>query len=251
MENTLNTIHLKPGRMALILGILAIILVALSLTGQSFRFFTLPFELHTATGEFFLDMFIDEFSVNTESNIPTWFNATLLLLASLATFVIASIKRTARDRYRFEWAILACVFLLLSVDEASMIHEQFSRLFKDAPDVSGWLHYKWLIPGSIVVLLLALTFLRFFLHLESRYKILFLASSALYIFGAFGGELFSGHFANAYGTKHFAYAAMTTGEELLEWLGVILMIFTLLKYIETHFAEIQVRSGPRETQPVK
>jgi len=158
MEKSQQTINIKPTKVAAILLILAFILVALSLTGQSFRFFTLPFELHSATQEFFLDLFIDKFSVNTESNIPTTFNTLILAIASMLTFVIASGKRALKDKYRNEWSLLAFVFLYLSIDEAAMIHEEFSRLFKEAPDFSGWLQYKWLIPGSMVVILLALMF---------------------------------------------------------------------------------------------
>lgn len=240
MDKSKFTMIIKPGRAAAILGAVSVVLVALSLTGQSFRFFTLPFELRNSTQEFFLDLFIDKFSVNTENNFPTYFNTIILAIASLLAFVIASGKHALKDKYRFEWSLLAYVFLYLSLDEAAVIHEQFSRLFKQAPDFGGWLHYKWLIPGSIAVIVLAALFLRFFLHLGRRYQILFFLSGAFYLLGALGGELFSGRHANAYGTKNLTYTAMTTGEEMLEWLGVILMIFTLLKYIEGNFMEIRL-----------
>lgn len=244
MDSPSPTLSMKPDRLAASLVSIAFILIGLSLAGQSFRFFTLPFEIHSPAQEFLLDMFIDKFSVNTEANVPTYFNALLLVLAAALAYAISSIKRDQRDRYRYEWTLLALVFMLLSIDEASGIHETFNRLFKDAPEFGGWLHYKWLIPGGIVLAGLSLAFLRFFLHLSPGFKRLFLLSGALYIAGAFGGELLSGRHANTFGTKNFTYAAMTTAEEFLEWAGAVLMIFALARYLEVYFPQVRFFSGP-------
>ncbi len=238
MDAPRHTINIKPLRIAIILVVLSIIFVGLSLAGQWFRLFPDSYSISGPTQEFFLDLFIDKFSVNTENNVPTYFNTVILAIAAFLTFVIASAKHTHKDKYRYDWSLLGLVFLYISIDEAAVIHEEFSRLFKDLPDMSGWLHYKWVIPGMAALLILGLVFIRFFLHLDKRFKIFFLISAALYLCGALGGELFSGHYANAFGTKNFTYSAMTTVEESLEWLGVTLMIYTLLKYIETHISEV-------------
>jgi len=239
MDKSQFTINIKAGKVAAILVTLSIVLIALSLTGQSFRFFTLPFELRSSTQEFFLDLFIDKFSVNTESNIPTYFNTLILAIASCLTFVIASVKRAQKDKYRYEWLFLGIVFLYMSIDEAAVIHEQFSILLKGMPSMGGLFAYKWVIGGIVVVLILGVTFLRFFFHLDNRNKILFFISSAIYLAGALGSEMFSGRYQAAHGTKNFTYAVMTTSEEFLEWFGITLMIFTLLKYIEGNFSEIR------------
>jgi hypothetical protein len=245
MDASRHTINIKPARIATILVILSLILVVLSLTGQWFRLFPDSYSISGPTQEFFLDLFIDKFSVNTENNVPTYFNTVILVIAAFLTFAIASAKYAQKDKYRYEWFLLGFVFLYLSVDEAAVIHEQFGALFKDAPSMGGWLHYKWVIPGMAALLILGLVFLRFFLHLDRRFKIFFLISAAVYLSGALGGELFSGHYADAFGTKNFTYAVMTTVEESLEWLGITSMVFTLLKYIETHVSEVgfQIKTG--------
>lgn len=248
MDKPRHTMMIKPLKAAITLLMLSMVLVGLSLLGQYFRFFPDNYHLSGPAQEFFLDMFIDQFSVNTESNIPTYFNTLILAIAALLVFVIASGKQASGDKFRNEWSLLAFVFLYLSIDEAAVIHERFNALFKDAPDISGWLHYKWLIPGAIIVTILGLAFLRFFLHLDNRYKTLFFISAILYLFGAFGGELISGRYANSFGTKSFTYSALTTVEELLEWLGVTSMIYTLLTYIRTHFSDIQFRSETKTQQ---
>jgi hypothetical protein len=232
-----HTVHIKTRQIMITLVVLSLVFIVLSLTGQWFRLFPDSYSISGPTQEFFLDLFIDKFSVNTENNIPTYFNTAILLLAASLIFLIASARYAGKDRYRYEWILLGFVFLYLSIDESAVIHETFTKLFKDAPDINGWLHYKWVIPGSLAVSLLCLAFLRFFLHLETRYKLLFFLSSAVYLAGALGSELVSGRYANEFGTKSFTYSALTTVEESLEWFGVILLIFTLLKYIESHMPE--------------
>ena len=240
MDNR-QTINIKIRQVTVTLVILSLVFIGLSLLGQWYRLFPDSYSISGPTQEFFLDLFIDKFSVNTENNVPTYFNTVLLILAAFLIFLIATVKFSGRDRYRYEWVLLGLVFLYLSVDESAVIHESFTRLFKDAPDVNGWLHYKWVIPGSVIVALLGLAFVRFFFHLENRYKLLFFLSSAVYLAGGLGSELISGRYASQFGTKSFSYAALTTIEESLEWFGVILLIFTLLKYLETHIAEINLQ----------
>jgi hypothetical protein len=69
---------------------------------------------------------------------------------------------------------------------------------------------------------------------------------ALYLFGAFGGELLSGHYAQGHGTKNIPYALMTHGEELGEHIGIILMIFTLLTYLLANYSKIGFRIQPSQ-----
>jgi hypothetical protein len=183
-------------------------------------------------------MFIGQFFVNNEGNITTFWKAFLLIIIAGLTFIIASAKFSQKDKYRYEWWLLGAVFLYLSVDETSVIHEKFSALLKSLPDLNGWAHYKWLYAGAVAIILLAIAFVRFYLHLDLRNKILFPVSVAIYLLGAAGGELFSGHYAQYYGTKNITYTLMTHGEEFGQHFGSILMIYTLLTYLVAHYSKI-------------
>jgi hypothetical protein len=121
-----------------------------------------------------------------------------------------------------------------------VIHEKFNVLLKNMPDFNGWAHYKWLYAGILVVLLLSTVFIRFYLHLDLRNKILFPVSVGLYLLGAFGGELFSGRYAQYYGTKNLTYMLITHGEEFGEHIGIILMIYTLVAYLTNFYSEISL-----------
>lgn len=235
--NTRHTIKIKPAKIALSLLSISIGVMLLSLLGQRFRFFG-GYSLSGPVEEYFLDTFIFEFFINNEGNIATFWNTFLLIVTSALAFVVASAKFSQKDKYRFEWLMLGAVFLYLSIDESSVIHEKFSALLKNLPDINGWAHYKWIYAGAAAVFVLTMMFIRFYLHLDLRNKILFPLSMALYLGGSFGGELFSGHYAQTYGTKNVTYMLMTHGEELGEHIGIILMIFTLLTYLIANYSKI-------------
>jgi hypothetical protein len=233
---TRHTIRIKPIKIALALLFVSFVIMILSLLGQQFRFFG-QYRINPVQ-DYLLKMFIHQFFVNDEGNITTYWKVLLLIMMAALTFIIASAKFAQKDRYRFEWWLLGAVFSYLSVDEASIIHEKFSALLKSLPDLNGWAHYRWLYAGAAAVIFLTLVFIRFYLHLDLSYKILFPLSAAVYILGAAGGELFSGHYAQYYGTKNITYTLMTHGEEFGQHFGSIMMVFTLLTYLVAHYPKI-------------
>jgi hypothetical protein len=234
--NSRHTIKINPGKIAISLLAVSLVLTVSSLLGQQERFFG-EYRVNPVQ-DYLLKMFIHQFFVNDEGNITTYWKAFLLIIIAVLTFIIASAKFAQKNRYRYEWWLLGAVFLYMSVDEASIIHEKFSALLKSLPDLNGWAHYRWIYAGAAAIIVLTAVFMRFYLHLDLRNKILFPVSMALYLFGAFGGELFSGHYAQYYGTKNIPYTLMTHGEEFGQHFGSILMIYTLLTYIFAHYSKI-------------
>ncbi|BAX55144.1 hypothetical protein PDPUS_2_00558 [Photobacterium damselae subsp. piscicida] len=57
-------------------------------------------------------------------------------------------------------------------------------------------------------------------------------SGFIYVAGALVFELIGGEIASIYGVDALIYAASYTIEEFLETIGVILLIYTVLSYIE-------------------
>jgi hypothetical protein len=239
MKKARFSFSLNPHKIILILAITSVVNVLLSLIGQYLRFNPNSYNLSNAIQEFFLDLFIFKFDVNNESNIPTYFNTLLLFFASLLAFVLSAVKFDQKDKYRYEWLTLASLLLVMSLDEAAAIHERFSILLKDLPDIGGFLAYKWVIGGMVVVAILAAAFLRFFLHFDHRNRLFLFLASTIYLFGALGSEMISGRYQALYGAKNFTFALLTTLEESLEWIGILLLIFFLMKYIEAHITEVK------------
>lgn len=239
--------RVSPRRVTLPLVVLAVILSILSSIGQALRLFPDAYTIHGPLQESLLDVFIYQFSLNTESNVATHFNTLTLLMVAALFFIIAALKIADKDKYRFGWFVLGLFALYLSVDEQCVLHEKLSNLFDSWSDYNGWLEYKWLIPALIGVGALAVLFIPFFFHLDHKFKILFVVSALMYFTGAFGGEMFSGRWASVNGVKNFTYSALTTVEELLELNGINLLIYSTLHYLQVYYGSFRLMVGAKKS----
>lgn len=194
------------------------------------------------------------FDMDLEANLPLYFNSMLFFIAAVLFHLCGRVEKNGK---RWPWMFLALIFLFLGIDEGSQIHERFMlwtlRLIS-TPDMdnAGLLHYAWVIPYGAAVLVLAVVFTRFVLHLPPRTRLGLMASAAIYLGGAVLLEMVSGRFAaplesmtvsqhvmdimpcavyppgqcNLYLDK--AYVISYTLEECLEILGLIYCIHTLM-----------------------
>ena len=165
------------------------------------------------------------FDLNTERNIPTLFSSVTLLGASMLLGYIAYLTRLTGGRYSLLWAILAFGFLFLSIDETAYIHENLSE------DVAGWIF----VVAPFVILFL-LGYIRFFLHLPRKTKLLFLLAGILYIGGAFFLEFIGSWRISIAGEDRIATTLLFTSiEESFEMFGINLLIYALLLYLQDIF----------------
>lgn len=191
---------------------------------------------------------VSMFYVDLESSIPTWYSAMALLFAAVLLGAISYAKYLQRDLYRARWAALACVFLMLSVDEVAMFHELPILPLRAALNARGALYYTWVIPGGVFVLCMAALFARFLIALPRRTCALFVAAAALYVGGAIGVEMLSGYVAYGSGEENLAYVLIVTLEEFMEMLGVVVFIHGLLEYLTSTLTELSITfAGPRNT----
>lgn len=240
MPNSVFTLKINPKRILKILLGITFSLAILNLIAMYLRFFPERYHVYSKLHEFFLDIYIDRFIMNTEMNFPTYFATFQLLAASILFFIIAAWKKIDKDKYRFHWKGLAFLLLLFSIDEFTAMHERLEKLFKHLPDFNGLFFFKWVIPGIAFLLLFGLLYLMFFFHLEKKYKILFLSSAFLFFGGALGFEVIGGRFANYNDTRNFTFYMLTTIEETLELGGIALLIYSLLHYIKRYIPEIHI-----------
>ena len=128
--------------------------------------------------------------------------------------------------------VLALGFVILSVDEASSLHETLMKPI--GVSVAGDLFYfKWLGPGIVVVALVGLSYLPFLLALPRRLGALFLASGIVFVAGAVGAEWIGSEMSRDRPDAHatWAYQIEVIVEEGLEMTGIALFIYALLLYI--------------------
>jgi hypothetical protein len=236
--------NLNPYKVALLLGVLSLYLALQSLIGEYLLENVVP-----SGNDSIVISFIDLLSVNAEETIPTWYSTLLLYSASMLLALIAAIKLSNRDPFKYHWLGLAITFLYLSMDEGAVIHEIFADPLQAAFNTSGYLAFGWQIIFVPLVILFALLYLRFLVHLPARIRNLFLAAGLIYVGGAVLVEAISANRWYIDGGVTFPYLAIGTVEELFEMLGVVLFIFALLSYMVI-FQFTTIIGFATSTQPV-
>ena len=171
------------------------------------------------------------FLLDAEQNFATLFNFSLIAVNAALLGLIGLAAFDERDRWRWHWTILGLLFLLLAYDEAASLHERLMPIGRALVPGEGLLFFTWVIFGAAFVLVVVLAYLRFVLALPRRTGTLVVLAGALYVGGALGVELWSGHFASANGMDNIGFQLISTVEETLEIAGQILFGYALLGYI--------------------
>lgn len=192
----------------------------------------------------YVEHVIDKFYVDYESNISTLYNVCLLLLSSVLLWLIRH-TCTQRRVKRHYWTVLAVIFLLMSIDESTGIHELFnvSTLREYAPQ-NRFLHWTWVIPGALFVAGVFLYYIPFLRALPRRTAGLMLVAGAIYVGGAIGMELVGSVVLETHDFLSGPYTLAMHAEELMEMTGLVVFIYALLDYIRQETGQISVAFGP-------
>lgn len=176
------------------------------------------------------------FDLKREESIGTWYSSSLLLLCSAISAIISFSRKSEGQRYVNHWRVLSVVFLYLSVDEASTLHEKmgpFGRQMLRTLDlqISGF-NRAWVIPAAALLFVFALSYLRFFFNLPAKQRLLFLISAVFYLGGAIGLEVLHGFLTSSSGGRQsLTELLLPVGEESLEMLGLTVFVYALLSYL--------------------
>ena len=135
---------------------------------------------------------------------------------------------------------LSVAFLFAGMDEATMIHERISEGIKHFVDTSGVFYFAWVIPYSVLVLVFAMVFLRFFLRLPADTRRHVALAGFLYVTGAIGFELLGGAWVSS-NSKDAVFYLFATIEESLEMLGSIIFIYAFSNYIARYLPDFCLR----------
>ncbi|UHG92484.1 hypothetical protein [Spirosoma oryzicola] len=214
--------------------------IALTLFGIAFLFVIISFagmyaRLYASAQGFqwhrYIEHLIDKTYVDSELNIPTFYNACLLLLSSVLLQLAKLIKGPSQVK-RQHWSILSIIFLLLAMDESTSFHEllNVSTLQGNVP-ASKYLHWTWVIPGMLFVVAVFVFFIPFLLALPRRTASLMILAGATYVGGAIGLEVIGSAVIVDEGFFNLHYSLVTHLEELMEMTGLVVFIYCLLDYI--------------------
>lgn len=237
---------LPARRIALILGGIAVYLAVQSIVGK-----IIQDAIGEGTSPLF-DAFVRMFNINREQSIPTWYSSSMLLLGALATGLIAFVKRRRGEPYRNMWLLLALLFVYLSADEGAGLHEYLTEPIGEALDTTGVFYFGWIIAGIIAVIVVGLVFFRFWLHQDSRTRLLYLLAAGLYVGGGIGVEMIGSNLWYEAGGSTMTYSAVGTIEELMEMLGAITFLYAQLQLLARSVEAFDVRfvDGRLAAEPV-
>jgi hypothetical protein len=203
------------------------------------RLIVLLFSLNLLLVVIYLSPLVDsplsKFNMDAELGFPAWFTQTLLFSAAALAVWIGYTKKQARHQDTVAWFGMGAILLYLSIDEGVALHEMLALPIREALSITSgpWI-FAWTIPGLVVVLLVALSFFRFFLRLPRRSQVLLGSAAAAYVGGALGLEILAGFY---WSEQNFVfdnvYRYLTAAEESLENVGVILTIWAFTDTLAT------------------
>lgn len=206
------------------LSIIVILLHTISTLGRGIEYF-LGIEETTPL--------VHLFHVADEANITSWYSAVLLLMSAFLLGVIAAVKHQQKSPYARHWTFLGLIFLYLSMDEASRIHELVGFWLHDLLGTSGIFYYAWVIAVIPILLVLLVLFFNFLKDLPPRFRLLFIVSGVVFVFGALGMEMIGSIFrGTTFGIQKLFEAVSITFEEFLENAGIVIFIYALLAYLK-------------------
>ncbi len=180
--------------------------------------------------------FIRLVDFDTEMNVPTLYSSFAMFVASALLALVGYIHRTRKEP-SLAWFGLAFIFTFLSIDESSEFHEMLVGPVRDTLDTSGVFYFAWVIPYGILAIVFGIAYLRFLLRLPRNILGLFVLSGVVFLSGALGLELVGGVIAQSSGTDSLIYSISYTFEELLEMVGIALLIYTTARYIVQELPE--------------
>lgn len=184
-------------------------------------------------------------SLGEEANLPTYWNALLLLGCALQLYWVSWIRRLDGDRFDSHWRFLGHGFAFLSLDEAAQFHEglvgQAIRATVGAGE--GIASYVWYFAYLPIAAGVGVAYLGFLRSLPRRLSRLFVLSAGLYLSGALGMEMIEASVVSSQGTR--LAVAVTQGlEETLEIVGVSLFFYSLWSYVGHTGRPIHLGSEP-------
>jgi len=206
--------RLRPERVALALGAIAVVLVVVHVIAIQI-IFNDDLGLADRWGLKYWQLSV--FDLDEEASFGTWYSAVILLVAARLLVAQARAMRSDGDTSRAWWLVLGIGFHVLSIDEVVGLHELLNTMMEEM---------DWTVVGFWIVGLVGLSYLPFLWGYRWRTAGLFLLAGAVYAGGAVGGEHWSGADVNS-----LRYNMWTALEEGMEMTGVILFIYALLDHM--------------------
>jgi hypothetical protein len=180
----------------------------------------------------FLLGFAGFLNVDEEESLATYVQSLQLLAAAVLLFAIGRRARRTGAAHAVGWLALAAIFLYLSLDEATLLHERLIVPLQRAFDTSGPLFFAWVLVAIPLVVVFVLLYVPFLRDLAPRTRNGFLLAGFLYLCGTLGMEMVGGVWADDRSFVDPVYLNVIVPiEEAFEVAGQLVFLSALLAYV--------------------
>lgn len=188
------------------------------------------------------------FHLDLERNVPSSYSTMLFFLNSFLFFKLASSGFEKKIDSKV-WYLLSFVLLFLSFDEFFAIHEKLSKPVRDYFAETSVTYAAWLIPYSLIFLVLATYCLPTILRLPFECLSRLVLAGIIFCSGAIGFELLaSTEIAFALSQGVAPHTALETFkpvmycfiEEMLELAGLVISATAVLKILKKKDLELNL-----------
>lgn len=213
------------------LGLTGFLLALLSLSGQLLKYLT---DYDQAFG------LIPLVYMGKALSIPTIFTVLLIFVIALVLCVITVREFIGADKFRWQWWGLSAFFLFFTLDKGSAVHTYLFKQFRNLMRVffPAYPNQKWVTTIVIIALIVICFYPKFIAALSKRTKTLALVSAAVYYAGFLFIDRFAHDYAALYSAETLGYSILVTIGKMLEILGLIACLNTLLDYQKADISEV-------------
>ena len=241
-KNNANTIHIKPKKIATILGAFLLLLVLLSLLGQYLRYYT---QYEKAFG------LIPLVNIARDLSVPTIYEVILLFFAAILLNIISKISKTSKDGFHRLWKALAILFIYFALDHGTgaykLVYVPISRGVRSL--LPAYTSRSWHLT-PLLIAIVVYVFRDLYQSLPAKIKRWVLISAALYLTGFVVSKLIAGIYVHLYSRENYLYVILITISRSLEISSVITFIHALLSYFQDKKYLISLKFNNRN-QPEK
>jgi hypothetical protein len=168
-------------------------------------------------------------NLDGEMTLPAWYSSMLMWTAAGLLVINAVVSGKGRRGTTAYWWSLALVFVYLSFDETSQLHEFFGDPLPASIQPGGIFTFRWVIVATPLLVIGGLAFVPFLLRLPRTTALRIVVAGFVFVGGAYGLELVGAYLSSGEFTT--AYRIETIIEEGMEMAGLSLFIIALLDHL--------------------
>lgn len=165
------------------------------------------------------------FDIGEELTVGAWYSSAVWLLLGLCAVLAAILA----PRHRPSWWLFAVVSIVAAADETAALHERLIFVGdRMRPYVPFEPHYSWIIPGTIIAVVVVALLIRVVWALRPRITLTLVIAGVVFLAGALVIETWTGFVQRDAGGEFTSfYMVLSHLEETLELIGVSLAIIAL------------------------